>query len=327
MSVRESVPAVLQVRDLSKEFHAGARFFGKGKGSVKAVDQISFTLGKGEVLALVGESGCGKSTVGRSIAGLVKITNGEVFLNDTRIDNLSTAAFRAHRKRIQMVFQDPLASLNPRMKIGAILSEPLRNFSLASGRDRIEERVSSLLKVVGLPSDSTDRFPHEFSGGQRQRISIARALAVDPEIIICDEAVSALDVSVKAQIINLLEDLKEKFGLALIFISHDLAVVNHLADRVAVMYLGRIVEIGTREQIFNDPKHPYTKALLLSSLSPRVNEKRKIYTLSGELPSPFSPPPGCSFNTRCSMASDRCRADKPILRPIEDLHSVSCHFA
>ena len=253
---------LLEVNDLKKHFFVGSSLFGAGAATVYAVDGISFKIEKGETLALVGESGCGKSTVGRCILRLFKITAGQVILDGQRIDDLSVGALRPLRRRVQVVFQDPFSSLNPRLRVRDILAEPMRNFGLAKSAADLEARVARLMDVVRLPRDAVDRWPHEFSGGQRQRIGIARALAPEPDLIVCDEAVSALDVSVKAQIVNLLQDLQRELGLALLFISHDLAIVEHMTHRVAVMYLGKIVELAVKRQIFAAPKHPYTQALL-----------------------------------------------------------------
>jgi peptide/nickel transport system ATP-binding protein len=310
---------LLEVNDLKKHFPL--------RGAVVyAVDGVSFHVDKGETLALVGESGCGKSTVGRSILRLFDITAGQVVLDGRRIDGLSARALRPLRRRVQVVFQDPFSSLNPRMRVRDILAEPMRNFGLASSAAEIEQRVAKLLDTVRLPRDAVSRWPHEFSGGQRQRIGIARALAAEPDLIVCDEAVSALDVSVKAQIVNLLRDLQQELGLALLFISHDLAIVEHMTHRVAVMYLGKIVEIGPKRRIFAAPKHPYTEALLSAVPVPEPGAARRRIILKGDVPSPVNPPKGCRFHTRCPYVFDRCRTEEPALRLQGEAHFAACHL-
>ncbi|HRK19240.1 MAG TPA: dipeptide ABC transporter ATP-binding protein [Hyphomicrobiaceae bacterium] len=317
---------LLQVSDLKKHYPITGGVFSRVVGQVQAVDGVSFEIMKGETLSLVGESGCGKSTVGKAILRLFDITSGQVVLDGQRIDDLSPAKLRPFRQRVQVVFQDPFSSLNPRMRVRDILAEPIQNFGLAKTDAELDERVGALMDKVGLPRDAVNRWPHEFSGGQRQRIGIARALAPEPDLIICDEAVSALDVSVKAQIVNLLCDLQRDLGLALLFISHDLAIVEHMTHRVAVMYLGRIVEIGTRDQIFSNPQHPYTKALLSAVPVPDPEVRRERVILTGDVPSPINPPKGCRFHTRCPLAFDRCRVDEPALRILSPGHSASCHL-
>lgn len=317
---------LLQVNDLKKHFPIRGGLFSTITGYVFAVDGISFTINKGETLALVGESGCGKSTVGKALLRLFDLTSGQVVLDGTRIDQLSDSALRPMRRRIQVVFQDPFSSLNPRMKVRDILAEPIHNFGLMTDRAQIDQRVGDLMEKVGLRRDAIDRWPHEFSGGQRQRIGIARALAADPELIICDEAVSALDVSVKAQIVNLLCDLQQELGLALLFISHDLAIVEHMTHRVAVMYLGKIVEKGTRDEIFRAPKHPYTRALLSAVPIPDPDVKPNRIILKGDVPSPMKPPKGCRFNTRCPYVFDRCRTEEPKLEHLSHRHTAACHL-
>jgi peptide/nickel transport system ATP-binding protein len=321
--------SLLQVNDLKKHFRLrgglAAGFGGKAR-SVHAVDGVTFHIDKAETLALVGESGCGKSTVGRAILRLFHITSGEVALDGRRIDDMPSDALRPLRRRVQVVFQDPFSSLNPRMRVRDILAEPIRNFGLAKSAADLDTRIEALMDKVRLPRDAVKRWPHEFSGGQRQRIAIARALAADPDLIVCDEAVSALDVSVKAQIVNLLQDLQRELGLALLFISHDLAIVEHLAHRVAVMYLGKIVELGHRRQIFAGPKHPYTEALLSAVPVPEPGAARKRIILKGDIPSPIHLPQGCRFHTRCPYAFERCRIDEPVLRPLEAGHLAACHL-
>ena len=317
---------LLQVNDLKKHFLARSGVFGAGAATVYAVDGVSFNIEKGETLALVGESGCGKSTVGRCILRLFDITAGQVILDGKRIDDLSIGALRPLRRRVQVVFQDPFSSLNPRLKVRDILAEPMRNFGLAKSRADLEVRIARLIDAVRLPRDAVNRWPHEFSGGQRQRIGIARALAAEPDLIVCDEAVSALDVSVKAQIVNLLQDIQQELGLALLFISHDLAIVEHMTHRVAVMYLGKIVELGAKRQIFAAPKHPYTQALLSAVPVPEPGASRQRIILQGDVPSPINPPSGCRFHTRCPYVFDRCRTEEPRLRATAAGHLAACHL-
>ena len=305
---------LLEVMALKKHFPLRGGLLGGVTGQVYAVDGVTFSINKGETLSLVGESGCGKSTVGRAILRLIQPTDGEVWLDGQRIDNLPAGQLRPLRARMQVVFQDPFSSLNPRMKVRDIIAEPLRNFGLAHGRAALDDKVAQLMDTVRLPRDAMRRFPHEFSGGQRQRIGIARALAPGADLIICDEAVSALDVSVKAQIVNLLSDLQDELGLALLFISHDLAIVEHLTHRVAVMYLGKIVELADRATLFASPRHPYTRALLSAVPGPDPTAKRDRIILTGDVPSPINPPPGCRFHTRCPHVFDRCRVEEPLLR-------------
>jgi len=318
--------AILEVADLKKHFPIRGGFLGGVTGRVYAVDGVSFDIAKGETLSLVGESGCGKSTVGKAILRLFDITDGQVVLDGTRIDDMPPSTLRPLRRRIQVVFQDPFSSLNPRMRVRDILAEPIRNFGLARNRRELEERVTALMDKVRLPRDAVNRWPHEFSGGQRQRVGIARALAAEPDIIICDEAVSALDVSVKAQIVNLLQDLQQELGLALLFISHDLAIVEHMTHRVAVMYLGKIVEVAPKRELFAAPKHPYTEALLSAVPVPEPGAQRQRVILKGDVPSPINPPKGCRFHTRCPYAFDRCRTEEPPLRPLATGHLAACHL-
>jgi len=328
-AVTSDTPVLLEVRGLKKFFPIKTGLLGRVTGHVHAVDDISFSIRKGESVALVGESGCGKSTVGRSVLRLFDLTSGEVWLDGVRIDSLSASALRPLRKRIQVIFQDPFSSLNPRMKVRDIIAEPIRNFGLATDEADIDARVAKLLERVRLGKDAGGRWPHEFSGGQRQRISIARALAAEPDLIICDEAVSALDVSVKAQIVNLLQDLQQELGLALLFISHDLAIVEHMAHRVAVMYLGKIVELAERTELFSTPLHPYTKALLSAVPLPDPTIKTQRIVLQGDVPSPVNRPSGCHFHTRCPSAIERCKIDMPTLKTATATNSgrqVSCHL-
>ena len=316
---------LLAVERLVKHFPVRRGLLGRQVGAVKAVDDISFTVAPGETLALVGESGCGKSTTGRLVLRLIEPTSGEVRFEGRNIFELGQHEVRALRRTLQIVFQDPYASLNPRMTVGQILGEPLRLHGLAEGaglRDRIEE----LLGFVGLSPHHARRYPHEFSGGQRQRIGIARALAVEPRLIVCDEPVSALDVSIQAQVINLLQDLQRRFHLSYIFIAHDLAVVKHIADRVAVMYLGKIMELAEKRVLFREPRHPYTQALLSAIPVPEPALARERMLLQGDVPSPMAPPPGCRFQTRCPFVRERCRTEEPALDPAASGHTVACHF-
>jgi len=317
---------ILQVSDLKKHFPVKGGLFGTTVGQVYAVDGVSFDISKGETLSLVGESGCGKSTVGKAVLRLFPLTAGQVVLDGQRIDDMSEAALRPLRRKIQVVFQDPFSSLNPRMKVRDILAEPITNFGVASSSADIDRRVAELMDKVRLPRDAVNRWPHEFSGGQRQRICIARALAADPDVIVCDEAVSALDVSVKAQIVNLLQDLQSELGLAMLFISHDLAIVEHMTHRVAVMYLGKIVEVADKRDLFGGPRHPYTEALLsaVPVMEPGGAPTRII--LKGDVPSPIRPPPGCRFHTRCPYAFDRCRKEEPKLVATGNNHLAACHL-
>jgi peptide/nickel transport system ATP-binding protein len=316
---------LLQVNDLKKHFPVRGGMFSR-KAFVYAVDGVSFEVARGETLSLVGESGCGKSTVGRAILRLFDITAGQLVLDGQRIDDLPQGSLRSMRRRVQVVFQDPYSSLNPRMRVRDILAEPIRNFGLAKTSAELKAKVTALMDTVRLPRDALDRRPHEFSGGQRQRICIARALAAEPDLIVCDEAVSALDVSVKAQIVNLLQDLQQQFGLALLFISHDLAIVEHMTHRVAVMYLGKIVEMAARQQIFTAPKHPYTRALLSAVPVPEPGAVRNPIILKGDVPSPINPPSGCRFHTRCPYVFDRCRIEEPELRTTGDGQWAACHL-
>ena len=316
---------LLEVKDLCKHYPIRKGLFSRIFGYVYAVDGISFTINEGETLGLVGESGCGKSTVGRTILKLIEPSRGEIIWRGERIDELSRSQMRPYRQQIQAVFQDPYSSLNPRMRSADIVSEPLRNFeSLSKAQGR--ERVSALFERVGLRPDQMLRFPHEFSGGQRQRLGIARALSVKPKLIMLDEPVSALDVSVQAQVINLLEDLQREFQVSYLFVAHDLAVVKHISHRVAVMYLGRIVELAPTKELFSRPSHPYTEALLSAVPVPDPKYQRKQIVLGGDVPSPINRPNGCHFHTRCPYAQERCKAEEPVLEEITPGHSVACHF-
>ena len=316
---------LLEVKDLCKHYPIRNGLFSRISGYVYAVDGISFTINEGETLGLVGESGCGKSTVGRTILKLIEPSRGEIIWRGVRIDELSRSQMRPYRQQIQAVFQDPYSSLNPRMRSADIVSEPLRNFeSLSKAQGR--ERVSALFERVGLRPDQMLRFPHEFSGGQRQRLGIARALSVKPKLIMLDEPVSALDVSVQAQVINLLEDLQREFQVSYLFVAHDLAVVKHISHRVAVMYLGRIVELAPTKELFSRPSHPYTEALLSAVPVPDPKYQRKQIVLGGDVPSPINRPNGCHFHTRCPYAQERCKVEEPVLEEITPGHSVACHF-
>ncbi|MBI3970143.1 MAG: dipeptide ABC transporter ATP-binding protein [Chloroflexi bacterium] len=302
--------------------------FQRRVGAVHAVDDVSFTIRRGETLGLVGESGGGKSTLGRAVLQLYRPTSGEVYFEGQDLTRLKGEALRRMRRKIQMIFQDPYASLNPRMTVGSIIGEPLEIHGLAKGKKR-QQRVEALLRVVGLNPYFANRYPHEFSGGQRQRIGIARALAVSPTFIVCDEPISALDVSIQAQIINLLEELQNEFGLTYLFIAHDLSVVRHISDRVAVMYLGKIVELADRRELYENPRHPYTKALLsaIPIPDPVVERRRERIILTGDIPSPVNPPPACRFHTRCPLADKICREVTPEWREVRPGHWAACHFA
>jgi oligopeptide transport system ATP-binding protein len=313
---------LLEVRNLVKHFQAG-------RGLVRAVDGVSFTIEKGETLGLVGESGCGKTTTGRCILQLERPTSGQVMFEGVDLTTLNQKQLRAVRRKVQVIFQDPYSSLNPRMTVGQIIAEPLSVHGLVPGAAGRAARVKDLLTRVGLLPRHAQRYPHEMSGGQRQRVGIARALAMEPSLIVCDEPVSALDVSIQAQIINLLEDLQAEFGLTYLFIAHDLAVVRHISDRVAVMYLGKIAETADRKSIYDNPRHPYTKALLsaVPIPDPELEMKRERIVLGGEVPSALNPPAGCVFHPRCPIAVERCRHEIPLLRDLIAGHAAACHLA
>jgi len=317
--------ALLEVRDLCKHFDVKQGLFGRGGAKVRAVDGVSFWIREGETLGLVGESGCGKSTTGKMILRLTEPTSGTISWRGRQIEKLPASQVRPFRRELQAVFQDPYSSLNPRMRAAEIVAEPLRNFE-SLPQKQIDERVAALFDRVGLRPDQLVKYPHEFSGGQRQRLGIARALSVQPKLIVCDEPVSALDVSVQAQVINLLIDLQEEFRLSYLFVAHDLAVVEHISHRVAVMYLGKMVEIAPKREIFAAPRHPYTEALLSAVPVPDPTVERKRIILKGDVPSPMKPPSGCRFHTRCPYAEERCKVEEPALREIEPGHFVACHL-
>lgn len=316
---------LLAVKHLKKHFPIKGGVFSKTIGYVYAVDDINFTLEKGETLGLVGESGCGKSTTGRTILRLIEPTDGTIYFEGQDITNLDKGAMRALRREMQIIFQDPYASLNPRMTVGSIIGEPLEIHKIAKGSEK-EERVASLLQKVGLRAEDMRKYPHEFSGGQRQRIGIARALALNPKLIVCDEPVSALDVSIQAQVINLLEDLQAEFGLSYLFIAHNLNVVEHISNRVAVMYLGQIVELASDQELYKNPQHPYTEALLSAVPIPDPTVRKKRIILEGDVPSPINPPTGCHFHTRCMYKEKICEEVEPEFKDIGGGHWVACHF-
>ena len=317
--------SLLEVKNLKKYFPIKKGFLSRTTGQVKAVDGISFTLKRGETLGLVGESGCGKTTVGRSILRLIEPTAGQVTFNDQNMLELEREELRKVRASLQIIFQDPFSSLDPRMNVGRIIAEPIRNHLKVSGKE-IRTRVAYLMERVGLHPEQMRRYPHEFSGGQRQRIGIARALALNPLAIICDEPVSALDVSIQAQVINLLAQLQEEMNLSYLFIAHDLSVVEHISDRVAVMYLGRIVELATDKEFYQNPLHPYSRALLSAVPIPDPEIQRKKILLHGDVPSPINPPSGCSFHTRCPECIEVCSRQEPTLQDVGDGHWVACHL-
>ena len=317
---------VLDVRDVVRHFGGGWRFpFGEAP-LIRAVDGVSLAIRRGETFAIVGESGCGKSTLARLMLCLIPPTSGSVTFQGREITSAAPEELRRLRRDMQIIFQDPFGSLNPRMTVGALVGEPLSVHGIATGRER-ERRVADMLRLVGLPPDHAGRYPHEFSGGQRQRIGIARALATRPSLLVGDEPVSALDVSIRAQVINLLEDLKSELGLTLILVAHDLAVIRHTSDRIAVMYLGEIVELAGRDSLFETPRHPYTRSLIDAIPVPVPGARNARTLLQGDPPSPVAPPPGCRFHTRCPYAEDICRTERPVLRDIAPAHRVACHLA
>jgi oligopeptide/dipeptide ABC transporter ATP-binding protein len=325
MSAQAEVQPVLEVTDLKKHFPVEKGLLRRVVAHVKAVDGVSFAIQPGETLCLVGESGCGKSTVGKLALGLIPATAGSIRLEGEDITGKSRDAMQPYRKRIQMVFQDPSASLNPRLTAGTIVGEPMENYAEFSASERAA-RVETLFAKVGLRADSMRKYPFEFSGGQKQRLGIARALALNPKVIVADEPVSALDVSVQAQVLNLMMDLQDEFGLAYLFVSHDLGVVEHIGHRIAVMYLGRIVEVATKDALFANPRHPYTRALISAAPVPNPRARREKLVIEGDVPSPQRPPPGCHFHTRCPFVKDRCKVEAPPLRQLRDGRLAACHF-
>jgi len=322
---RDQRKVLLDVKNLKQYFPIKGGIFGRTVNHVKAVDDVSFTIYEGETLSIVGESGCGKSTTGRAILRLDEPTGGQIRFRELDLLKLNNQEMRKMRKDLQVIFQDPFASLNPRQTVGQILDEALAIQNVIPKEKRLE-RIAELLNHVGLRPETMDRYPHEFSGGQRQRVGIARALAVEPKLIICDEAVSALDVSIQAQVLNLLKSLQRQYKLTFLFISHDLGVVRHISDRVMVMYLGKVVEIADKKSIFDNPQHPYTRALLSAIPVPNQKEKKERILLTGDVPSPLNPPQGCRFHTRCPFAVQECKTNTPELRHVGDGHQVACHL-
>lgn len=316
---------LLEVKNLKKYFDINGGVFSKKIGEVKAVDNVSFTVNEGEVLGIVGESGCGKSTTGKSLLRLIEPTEGQVFFEGKDVTKLRLEEMRKMRRHMQIIFQDPYASLNPRHKIEKILGEPLLVHGIGDAKER-KQKVAEILEIVGLAKEHAKRYPHQFSGGQRQRIGIARALIVNPKLIVCDEPVSALDVSIQSQVLNLLNDLQERFGLTYIFIAHDLSVVKHISHRIGVMYLGRMVELAENEGLYAEPLHPYTRSLLSAIPDPDPDVKNKKIILEGDVPSPSNPPTGCAFHTRCPECMDICSEVRPEFQEISDNHFVACHL-
>jgi len=319
---------LLQVKNLKKYFPVSRQFFSNQRRYIKAVDDVSFDVREGETLGLVGETGCGKTTVARTILQLYRPTSGQVLFDGVDLASLQENDLRKMRSRMQMIFQDPYASLNPRMTVGAIIAAPL-DVHTKLGQKEKQERVQELLDLVGLNPDFVNRYPHEFSGGQRQRIGIARALALNPDLVICDEPISSLDVSIQAQVVNLLEELQNRLGLTYIFVAHDLSMVRHISNRMVVMYLGKVMELADRNEIYLQPRHPYTRALMsaVPIPDPDKDRNRKRIILKGDIPSPLNPPQGCNFNTRCPMAAEKCFQEDPEYREISPEHWVACHFA
>ena len=322
----ENTNILLETKNLSKYFTGKKGFLNRQPAQVKAVDHVSLTVNKGETLGLVGESGCGKSTLGRTILRLIPATEGQVLYNGEDILTYDKKKMWEMRRKLQIIFQDPYSSLNPRMTVYDLISAPLEVYKIGTKAER-REMVEEILQEVGLDKQYLNRFPHEFSGGQRQRIGIARALILNPEFVVCDEAVSALDVSVRAQVLNLMRNMQQKKNLTYLFISHDLSVVRHISDRIAVMYLGSVAEVAEKAQLYSNPMHPYTKALLSAIPLPDVKKKRQRIILQGDVPSAYNPPSGCKFHTRCPYATDRCKQEIPVLRQMEKEHQVACHRA
>lgn len=316
---------LIDIQGLKKNFITAKTFTGKPLKTVHAVDNVNLQIYRGETLGVVGESGCGKSTFGRSILRLIEPTEGKVFYQDADITAYGKEEIRQMRKKMQLIFQDPYASLNPRMTVFELIKAPLDAFNIGTKQEKFE-RVTEIMDLVGMPQKMMNRYPHEFSGGQRQRIVIARALVLNPEFVVCDEPVSALDVSIRAQILNLLQELKKKKKLTYLFISHDLSVVKYISDRIAVMYLGRVVEIADKDELYNNPVHPYTKALLSAIPIPDVECVMKRVVLNGDVPSPINPPSGCHFHTRCKYATDKCKTECPALKTLNGSHQVACHL-
>ena len=321
----EDKKVLLEVQKVKKEFVTSKSLTGKPLKIVHAVDSVDLTIYEGETIGVVGESGCGKSTLGRCILQLIRPTAGNVLYRGEDITKLNKEQMRQMRRKMQLIFQDPYASLNPRMTVLELIMAPLEAFGIGTMEERVQ-RVKEIMELVGMPENMMNRYPHEFSGGQRQRIVIARALVLNPEFVVCDEPVSALDVSVRAQVLNLIQELKKKKHLTYMFISHDLSVVKYISDRIAVMYLGRIVEIAEKNELYNNPQHPYTKALLSAIPIPDVDNKMKREILTGDVPSPLNPPSGCYFHTRCKYATERCKTECPALHDVGNGHMVSCHL-
>lgn len=324
--IKNKQEPLIVVENLKKHFSKGGGFLGGKLKVTKAVDDVSFSINRGETLGIVGESGCGKSTTGRSIIRLYQPTSGKIIFNGTDITNLSERQMLPYRREMQMIFQDPYASLNSRMTVSDIIGESLIIHKLVSSAAERNEKIGDLLNTVGLKPEHASRYPHEFSGGQRQRIGIARALAVKPKLIICDEPISALDVSIQAQVVNMLEDLQEKYGLTYLFIAHDLSMVKHISTKIGVMYLGKLVEEGYADDIYRNPQHPYTKALLSAIPTPNPRKATNRIRLEGDVPSPINPPSGCRFRTRCQYATEKCAELEPIFRDLGSEHMVACHL-